>query len=1350
MASNDCPTNEEIVDFVDGTLNEHRFDQVAEHFKRCHDCSSLWSAIESKSSAFDQLVRQAANLPDSAAGDDLHVVANSRTVESPTPETIDDQKTGHPHQISTLTANDLAGRYELLSELGEGGMGNVTRARDSAIGRELAIKVLKKKHHRRTEVVQRFIEEAQIAGQLEHPGIVPIYEMGRCQDDRPFFTMKLVNGQTFDQHLQSARQEPGQRQELLSIFLKVCHAIAFAHNKGVVHRDLKPVNIMIGEFGEVQVMDWGLAKLVSIQVSEDISDEPESSSATGKGLVSTLRDGPEAMVSIDGAVLGTPSYMPPEQAQGNISLVGKSSDVFALGAILLEILTGQPPYSGDSATEILDRAATADLQSAMQRLENAEVDHELARLVRDCLEPNPIDRPPDARHIAEKIEDYLRSVEDRLEHAKIEQAKAETRALNERRSRRMTVALILSIFAAILIGGIFWFSWQREKQQQALDAIGQLQQNVARAEMMLEAAKNDPENNVDFSSGHASLEIAQRIATEPYISTDLKEKTRQLARGYQELESDRELFRELERLRQGPLLYDFERNLFDWPTVRSGYQNLFRDLGILPDQMNAEQAAIHLRSKPQYLQDAIITGIDLWTTRIKDRTVRRYWSQIADRMDTLEARKAVRSAIHDQTGYLNRENLLNHFDPGEHSPNSIYTLASHLRAMNQTDEAIAVLEKATPHFPGDYWLNKTLGSILLEHRPERVDDILRHFAAAAAIRPNNEAAQLDLMQGSLHCRRFADAMAIGEQLIAKNQNSTRAHFGLAIIHHALKQYGRAETHVLKVIKLEPKLAAAYSCYGNILAGMNRFQDSIDQHSRALELEPDTPGNICNLAMAHLAASEADPSMSKLAIAESHILNAIELDREWAHGYFAYGVILNKMAETTKSSQQKLEFYNKALAQLQQALNIRPGWMRAEIQMILALAHLDRQSEAKPIAEKLIKDRHLTCHNLQFLAHYYQLVNELETAERLLDRSASAIGNSVRQKFQVAKQYGAIKAFEKSQALLQSILEAEPNNLEVLELLGKVRIKLGNLDGSREALESLVALEASRTDIWKILATIYSKLQLHRELENACRRIIHAEPESSRRHYDHANALSRQKKFAGAIVSYDRCLELEPNYLMAIINRADTLQKVGRFDESRKQFERALELDKEKGRWRATINRQLKRLDRLEHVSSRIPLFQKGEINLQSDVEILEMARVGQMIGSHGIALRLFQMLIDRPVKSKFAAASQLHYHAARSAAAVSLRQMSSSDNEKFQLALDSIDLAYEMMRSELDLREKESRRASAPTTRRAFALLLRQWQNDPLFNHVRDKELLDRLPASQAGRWRAFWNQVQEKFDANW
>ena len=286
------------------------------------------------------------------------------------------------------------GRYHLVGEVARGGMGAVLQGRDVDLGRDLAIKVILEEHRDVPEIVRRFVEEAQIGGQLQHPGIVPVYELG------PVPRWPALHRDEADPgpHARRAAGRPQRpcddRPRFLSIFEQVCQTIAYAHSRGVVHRDLKPSNVMAGDFGEVQVMDWGLAKILDQGgVADELSGRAGREEANA---IRTFRTGTDAAESLAGSVLGTPAYMAPEQARGEIDTVDERADVFGLGSILCEILSGEPAYAGRSGSELYRMAERADIRNAFDRLDACGADAELIPLAKSCLAAAPKDRPRDA------------------------------------------------------------------------------------------------------------------------------------------------------------------------------------------------------------------------------------------------------------------------------------------------------------------------------------------------------------------------------------------------------------------------------------------------------------------------------------------------------------------------------------------------------------------------------------------------------------------------------------------------------------------------------------------------------------------------------------------------------------------------------------------------------------------------------------------------------------------------------------------------------------------------------------------------------------------------------------------
>jgi serine/threonine-protein kinase len=332
---------------------------------------------------------------------DLQAAGDSTTEEAATPLA---PGRSAPQPL-TWTAPGL--RYRPMSFHARGGLGEVFRAEDEELHREVALKRIQERYHDHAESCRRFLQEAEITARLQHPGVVPVHGLVRDADGQPCYAMRFIEGGTLDDAVKRYHaadhqpgRDPGERRlalrELLGRFIAVCNTVAYAHSRGILHRDLKPGNVMLGNYGETLVVDWGLAKSF---------ERTEAERSTGEDSLAPARGGTDEGSTEVGRALGTPSYMSPEQAEGQWDVVGPASDIFSLGATLYAVLTGQAPYRGSSNYEVLNRARLCDFPPPRQV--KPEVPRALEAVCLKAMAREPQGRYATALGLAADVEHWL-------------------------------------------------------------------------------------------------------------------------------------------------------------------------------------------------------------------------------------------------------------------------------------------------------------------------------------------------------------------------------------------------------------------------------------------------------------------------------------------------------------------------------------------------------------------------------------------------------------------------------------------------------------------------------------------------------------------------------------------------------------------------------------------------------------------------------------------------------------------------------------------------------------------------------------------------------------------------------
>jgi serine/threonine-protein kinase len=900
------------------------------------------------------------------------------------------------------------GRYELLEEIGRGGMGAVLRGHDPDLGRELAVKVLLPGYQDDPVLVSRFTEEAQIGGQLQHPGIVPVYEVGRSPDQRPYFTMKLVQGRTLATLL-GERSHPGQDMpRLLQVFEQVCQTMAYAHSRGVIHRDLKPDNVMVGAFGEVQIMDWGLAKVLHREGTASPPGPQPSGIVTA--VIRTVRSAGSGLVSEPGQVMGTPAYMAPEQASGAMARLDERCDVFGLGAILCEILTGQPPYRGADHLQVLHQAARADLDEASARLDACGASPELIRLARSSLAAEAADRHRDAGVLAAELAAHRESMEARLRQAELAQARAE----EERKRRRVQIALVAAGLALVLLaagGGLWLLHVQTERRTE-------LRRDVSTAVAQAVSFRK----GFHFDEARELLDQAgQRLGM---AGPD------ELRRQVDQAWADLKLAEGLDRARLRTMATVEERN--DFAGAERLYAAAFADAGL--GREGDDVAAVAARVQTSPLRAEIVAALDDWASITGDLRRRAWLLEVARKADPDPARDRLRQPdLWRDRRRLTQ--LAQELRAAELSPQLATALGRVARSSG--GEAVALLTATQARFPQDFWVNYELGSALSDAR--RWDEALGYYRAALALRP--EAALVHSNLGLLwrDRGRLDEALVYVERAFRLEPSSPVVHINLGVVLRARGRPDEALDHFQQAVRLDPKHVVAHNVLGGALIDRGRLDEALIHFQQAVDLEPGSALAHHNLAGTLEAKGRPDEALR-------HLQQAVRLDPKLAVAHNNLGMLLHARGRP-----------DEALDHFRQAVRLEPrsGGAHYNLGMSLhargrtdeAIRHLQQAVRLDPklaVAHNnlgmLLRDRGRTD---EAIGHFQQVV-------RLEPRSALAhynLGGILKDK---GRPDDAIRHFQQAVRLDPKLTAAYPYLSACLYAAATAAVRAADGQGSEKA------------------------------------------------------------------------------------------------------------------------------------------------------------------------------------------------------------------------------------------------------------------------------------------------------------
>jgi serine/threonine-protein kinase len=1188
---------------------------------------------------------------------------------------------------------EVLGRYSVLGEIARGGLGVILRGQDVDLGRDVALKVLHDKHADDPDMVRRLVEEAQIGGQLQHPGIVPVYEVGVRNERQPFFAMKLVSGETLAKLLKARTTPETDRRRFLAIFGQICQTVAYAHARGVIHRDLKPSNVMVGAFGEVQVVDWGLAKVVGT------SEEP-GRTQVGGGTGSSA-----------GTVVGTWAYMPPEQARGEVHRVDARADVFALGSLLCEILTGEPAYANTSKEELREHARRGDLDDARRRLAASGADLELIALADRCLAVEPAARPEDASVVANAVEAHLAEIERRTRAAELGASEARAKTAEYRaRAVAFGAALLLLLSA---VGAYGWYDHQRRERiarttQGVVDALDRAITSSS------DARASTPADLLKWREAEAAVDEARALAATSGIDPSAAER---LARVSREVTSaatearasaaqsakDARMARRIDEIRG---IYDCADTT---PERDRKYEEAFLAYGIDVFAGDADEVAKTIRGAA--IATTLVDGLTDWISVLANRPdagseanlkSRAQLDRVVCAADLDTFRNRVRAAVNGRDA-AELSALLKAPEVETASSMTLKLLAtSALQLLHDVNLADQLHKTAVVRDPGSLDAHQAYFSFLNSYLPQRIADINRECEAALAVDPTNGHMWGHLCLNLLFQLHDPKAALVAAcEAVKHNPESGKAYRNKGLVLRELGRKSEADAAFKEALARGPEKDGNWLEYGMTLREAGELERSRAALQRAVD---ESPGSIAALTQLENTCEEigdidaaVDCYRRVLKSNPDHVLV-----RRWL------GDLLTNHGDPKGGAEE----YRRMLAIEGPT---RVGYNRLSL-ALKKMGDLDGAIVAVRQASSLDpNDEVARCNEVSFLSLAGRNAEALERIDAyLVIAPDSKQGRRLRGHI--------LLRLDRSAEALELLEQAErdfPADVTVRNDLGSCLDVLGRLDEAMRELRAAVVLDPHDSEVHIAIAHV---LQSQGDLDESgveVREAARLGPGNWEAWGNLGNFLLGTLDLAGAIECYRHELELAPNRgYEALLGKA--LRLAGRPREALPLLEVddppnfLPQIPRER---RDKLIAECRRMIELEaHLDDRdAPTDCSAE-----DFNLL--ARLHSARGESAAALRCYRAAFDRKPEPAMDDDDFPRYWAATAAVGAG----------ELELGAEHLNLELNRLRN---LREDND-------TRRLRRTILDYWKRDPALSTVRDADELEKLPPEIQEKFRGLWRDV--------